>query len=238
MDETYNLTAIVLNRRPYAEDDGRVTVYSLERGKLDLTVRGLKKIKSKLAGHLEPMTLVDIMAVRGRRHDYAGAAVSQECFGRIKNDLDKLTIAGQAVGVFNKLVKAGEADQGLFALLKDFLQLLNLDTRCPLDAECLNSFFILKLLVELGYRPELDNCLGCGKKIMPGHNFFNPAKGGLFCSNCPSNSGSLEISDDAIKLLRLAISCKLAGLIKIKISDRLEKEIMNIVNCFFQYYQG
>ena len=47
MEETYNTKAIILNRQPFRERDSRVTIFSLERGKLILVARGTKKITSK-----------------------------------------------------------------------------------------------------------------------------------------------------------------------------------------------
>src|SRR3989338_3832961 len=145
MEETYNLTAIILNRRPFSENDGRVAVYSGERGKLELTVRGLKKIKSKLAGHLEPITLASIMAVRGRQYDYVGAAVSEDCYFNIKSDLDKLAAAGEAIRIFNKIIKTGQADAEIFELLKNFFNVLENNAKGAYNFLC--RLFIFKLLV-------------------------------------------------------------------------------------------
>ncbi len=230
MEETYNLTAIILNRRAQGEGDGRVTVYSLERGKLELTVRGMKKIKSKLAGHLEPLTLGEIMAIRGRQYDYVGAAVSENCYADIKNNLDKLTVAGEAVNIFNKLVKAGQADEKLFNLLKDYLEILN-----SLDSGQLNSFFIFKLLSELGYKPELYCCVNCGGKLAPAGLKFDASRGGLVCDKCPAEPG-LTISENSVKLLRLAENCDLKKLVKIKTDKKTEKEARIIMSSFLKYF--
>lgn len=232
MEETYNLTAIILSRRPYGEDDGRVAVYTLERGKLDLTVRGMKKIKSKLAGHLEPMTLANIMAVRGRQYDYVGAAVSEQCRGGIKRDLEKLNAAGQAVNVFNKLVKAGEADKRLFNLLNDFLRLL--DGGKLLSYELFSQLFIFKLLSELGHRPELYHCVGCRAKITPAGMKFDPARGGLICGKCSDKAG-LTISENSVKLLRLIEKNNFIKISKIKINKKIEQETGGIIGSFLNY---
>lgn len=232
MDETYNLKAIVLNRRPFSEDDGRVVVYSLERGKLELTVRGMKKIKSKLAGHLEPFNLVDIMAVGGRQYDYAGAAVSENCFFNIKNDLAKLAAAGQAIKIFDRLIKPGIADERPFALLVSYLEILNNGKSLP---AVLNSCFIFKLLARLGYKPQLHNCVNCGGKIAPANLKFDPARGGLVCGNCAIGQG-LTIGENSVKILRLAEKNDLERLVKIKLDKKTSKETENIIRSFLNYH--
>ncbi len=234
MEETYNIKAIILNRRPLGEDDSRVVVYSPERGKLELVARGTKKIKSKLAGHLEPFCLTDIMAVRGRQYDYVGAAVSENCYSKIKSDLDKLEATGEAIRIFEKLVKPGVADEAIFNLLEDYLATIETIKAVP---DYLTNFFIFKLLAKLGHKPELIFCVDCSGKIQAGGNGFALAKGGLVCAKCLDlkNNFQMKISDDAIKVLRLIEPYRFKQLIKIKISRLLVFELANIINKFFSY---
>jgi DNA repair protein RecO (recombination protein O) len=128
MDETYATKAIVLNRQPFRENDSRVILYSRDRGKLELIARGTKKINSKLAGHLEPLSLSSIMVVRGRQFDYIGGAAAINCFIDLKSDLAKLAAAGQAVKATSELIKTGIDDNYIYLLLLDFLEILNKKT--------------------------------------------------------------------------------------------------------------
>ena len=237
MEETYCTKAIILGRTDFREYDSRTIVYSLDRGKLDLVARGVKKIKSKLAAHLEPFNLAEIMVVRGRRFDYIGAVSSQNCFPRIKGDLAKLAAAGKAVNTFNKLVKAEEADKEVFFLLEEFLEFLD-SNKLKISSDLWASFFTLKILAQLGYRPELYNCVICNNKITPGKNLFNLSQGGLIGRECLSREGNdaLTISDDGIKLLRAVVDNGFTKLKNLKISAKLETEIKDIISSFFQYH--
>ncbi len=237
MEETYNLTAIILQRRDYGEGDGRVTVYSPERGKLDLTVRGMKKIRSKLAGHLEPLTLASIMAIRGRQYDYVGAAVSENCYIKIKADLEKLSAAGEAIRVFNKIIKADQPDAKIFELLKSYFDVLADEGKSA--GGILSWLFIFKLLVELGHKPELHHCVSCQAKITPAGMKFDLERGGLICGNCAigkQERGQLTLSENSVKLLRLAGNNDLNKIIQIKINKKADEEIKNIVSSFLKYH--
>ena len=237
MEETYCTKTIILDRTDFREYDSRAIVYSQDKGKLDLVVRGAKKIKSKLAAHLEPFNLSEIMVVRGRQFDYIGAASSQNCFAGIKNDLIKLAIAGKAVNILNKLVKPEEADKEIFSLLKDFLKTLDCyDLKVSSDLWA--DFFTLKLMARLGYRPQLYNCVICHNKITPGQNLFDLSQGGLIGKECLDRKGNntLTISDNGVKLLRAVIDNKFSQLNSFKIDNQLESEIKNIISSFFQYH--
>lgn len=236
MDETFTIKAIVLNRQPYRENDSRVTVYSLEYGKLVLIARGTGSVKSKMAGHIEPFCLSDFMVARGKRHDYIGGVASRDCFSGIKSDLDKLKIAGQAIAVFSRLIKENEAESGLFFLLYDFLDFLNnlkIDSEQEAD-EYIFQVFILKLLSVLGYEPELSVCTICGKELKPSGNRFDFSRGGLVCALCQSKDG-VVISDDAIKLLRFIIKEKFSDIVKLKIDKKISAEAVKNIILFYNY---
>jgi len=237
MEETFNIKGIILNNKPFSEDGSKVTVYSENLGKLELVARGTKKIKSKLAGHLEPISLVEIMVVRGRQYNYIGAAVSKNCYGNIKSNFDKIKAAGQAIKVFNSIVKIGEGDQDIFYLLKNYFDFLAGADAKP-DYDLFVQLFIFKLLIKLGHGPELYNCVNCHNRISPLGNKFDLARGGLVCVKClpkPGRAHQLIISENSIKILRLADKSDFEELEKISLNRNTKKEVINIVNSFFGY---
>ncbi|MFH0955658.1 MAG: DNA repair protein RecO [Candidatus Falkowbacteria bacterium] len=237
MEETFNIKALILNRKPFSEDGTRVTVYSENSGKLDLVARGTKKIKSKLAGHLEPISLVEIMVVRGKQYNYIGAVVSRESYANIKNNFAKVKAAGEAIKVFNLIIKFGQSEQDIFLLLKDYFDFLN-GASAKLDYNLFVQLFIFKLLIKLGHKPELYSCVNCQAKITPAGMKFDLARGGLVCGKCLLNSGGINqliISENSIKILRLADKSDFKELDKISLNSNIKKEVLNIVNSFFNH---
>ncbi len=234
MNETYNLKAIILKREPFRECDARITLYSRERGKLELIARGAKKIRSKMAGHLEPITLASIMAVRGKIYDYVGGVASEKCFSGVKGSLEKSGVAGEAIHAFNRHVKKEERDEKVFNLLLDFLNVIN-DSRKD-NGRALLHIFSFRLLSILGYRPELKSCVVCGEKIMPGNNIFSPARGGITCGKHGLVAKGLEvkISDSCVKIFRLAGREGWDELEKMNLNDYRE-EMKTTMKSFSEY---
>jgi len=235
MEATYNLNVIVLKRDDFRENDSRVIVFSKEKGRLELVVRGAKKIKSKLASHLEPLNLVEIMAIHGRNFDYAGTALSSECFPNIKSDLEKLNFSVKAIGIFSALIKDGEGTSAevLFYLLKDYLEIID---KANDNLEFIHHIFLLKLLSELGYKPELENCSVCSKKIVSEKIFFSNRQGGTICPACGIKEGeSKNISESSLNLFKSAIKNTIESLVGCKIDKILEKEFVKISNDYFRY---
>ncbi|MEK7097650.1 MAG: DNA repair protein RecO [Patescibacteria group bacterium] len=231
MEETFNTKAIILRREPFRESDTKVTVYSLEKGKLHLVARGTKKINSKLAGHLEPMNLVDLMIVRGKQFDYAGSAKAINCFGNAKNDLEKNLHAGSILQAIDRMIDIGEKDEKIFSLLSE--SFLKLDDPGIPSHGLLPAWFFLRLISLSGYRPDLYSCAACRDRLKPGNNFFNYERNGLVCGKCAVFRG-LKVSDDCIKVLRLMLEEDFDYLIKLKINDKLSVEIKEAINSFLQ----
>jgi DNA repair protein RecO (recombination protein O) len=254
MEATKNTLALVLNRQAYRESDSLVTVYTRDFGRLSLIARGTKKLQSKLAGHLEPLTLLEIMIVGGKGLDYIGSAVTRDAYLNLKNDLNKLYYAGQAINLFRRLVKENQADERLFFLLTNWLEVLdnfigegtapNQTELAKETGELFFAFFAWKLLVELGYQPEMSKCLVCGCKIEPGKNWFNFKDGGLICPNCHSvrttvaDSSEQEyflVSDNCLKLIRFILGngFKQAG--RLRLDKKIIKEENQLLRSFLEF---
>jgi DNA repair protein RecO (recombination protein O) len=237
MEETYTTEAIILNRQPFREYDSRVIAYSRDRGKLELVARGAKKISSKLAGHLEPLSLSKIMVVRGRQFDYIGGAAMEKGFVRLKSDLACIKPAGRAVEATDKLIKSGIEDKNIFNLLLSLLETYDNLRKAPADPEILYYFYVLKLLSLLGYRPNLTHCLDCHQEITVAKNRFDPARGGIICSACPvrEDGHSLTISLNNVKLMQFVISHGLSDTAELKLANSVKNEIKKIISSFTQY---
>ncbi len=233
MDETYNLKAFIISRESFREFDSKVTVYSSEKGKLDLVARGTKKLKSKLAAHIEPISLSNLMAVRGKSFDYIGSATLEEGFANIKIDYDKIETAGRGIEMFNNLIKNEEKDEEIFKFLGEFFDVLSKNKN--FDHELTSSFFSLGLFSRLGFKPELYHCVNCGKKLVPKGNRIGFDKGGVICENC-ARGHEPEISENGIKVMRLGFEKKLSELINLKIEDKARGEAVNLAGSFVKYH--
>lgn len=65
----YKTEAIVLKHIPFGEADRLVTLYTPQLGKVRAVAKGARRARSKLAGHLEPLTRVNTLIRRGKTLD-------------------------------------------------------------------------------------------------------------------------------------------------------------------------
>ncbi|MFH1900211.1 MAG: DNA repair protein RecO [Patescibacteria group bacterium] len=149
----YNLTAIILKREVFREDDLILTAYSLERGKSVLQVRGGKKIKSKLAGHLEPISLSNLEIVRGKQIDQLIGASLKNSYNNIKGDLIKLAYASYFLELILNLTKENYKDERIFNLLRKALDFLDRQEISKTEYKLARISFGFKMLFLLGFSP-------------------------------------------------------------------------------------
>lgn len=239
MDKTYPTKAIILNRYNWREADRLVSVYTPNNGRLSLLARGASKLNSKLAAHIEPISLSQIMVIKGKGFDYLGSAIMTQSFAGIKGDLNKLYFAGRALEFFSRLIKEGEEDEALFNWLEKWLISLDqVETEGSLDKDNGNFrllLFYFRTLAILGYALSLDRCLACRQLIVAGNlNRLDLIRGGLICPHCQSenanynfsqfNQSVFTISDNCIKLWRYLDDPNNLSLKNLKFNKKLLKE--------------
>ncbi|MDD5043576.1 MAG: DNA repair protein RecO [Patescibacteria group bacterium] len=237
---TYKTRAIVLTKKTWRENDALYSFYSEDFGKIKAVAKGAKRISSKLAPHLEPLMVTDLMVARSSRgvDKVAGSSLVRD-FCLLKNNFPRLILAGQAVELVDEFVDLEHGDARIFELLKRFFILLNDGFAGDNDfvkSKTALKIFILQLLDYLGYTPELYSCVNCKTEIAEAENFFHSARGGMLCKKC--SQIFLErapISNNTIKFLRLMLISDLGEIERISLTENLLKETERIIDSFLHY---
>jgi len=241
MHGTYNLNGIILSRSALKERDSKIVFYSFEGGKINLVVRGTSSLKSKLSGHIEPISFCNVMAVEGKQFDYAGAVVCTNAYANIKNDYSKTILAGKVISFLIKEIKEEEEDINIFNILKDFLDTLNNLEKSNLNFLSLGRFtlfyyfFIFKIMKELGFSPLLNCCVNNPMHKNNEIKYFDYKKGGVICAECKKENHSFQVSKNAINLLNLVLKEDFGKLFKIDYQEDIAREVEKIISSFYRY---
>lgn len=92
-------------------------------------------------------------------------------------------------------------------------------------------YFELNLLSELGYKPELEKCVVCRKKINEDEKiYFNFSHAGIICDDCQKND--IIVTSDTIKLMRLFLNHSIVSLQKIELQDKIIKKTEKIIRIY------
>jgi DNA repair protein RecO (recombination protein O) len=198
-ERNYRAEAVVLRRRDLGEADRLLTVYSREHGKLQQVAKGARRPSSRKAGHLELFTRVQIQAARGRELDVITQAEALDLFSELRSDLTSVGQASYLIELIDRFTVEAEPNEALYSLLVRSLELLDRGG----EAHNITRAFELRLLDQVGYRPELFQCVSCGLEIKPEAQFFSFEQGGVMCRSCGAKAGQAHpISLAALKVLR------------------------------------
>ena len=84
---SYQTEAIIIKKIKLGEADRILTLYTPDRGKVEAVAKGVRRPKSKMAGHLELLTYSQIRLARGRNLDTIIGSQTLDSFMPLKEDL-------------------------------------------------------------------------------------------------------------------------------------------------------
>jgi DNA repair protein RecO (recombination protein O) len=223
---SYKTEAIVIRSRSVREADRLITVLTPSMGKLPVTVRGARRITSRLGGHLDVFNHVHLTLALGHRVDVVTGAESIESFGRLKADLDRLAAGLYLLEMADGLLPEASPHPGAYVLLLEAVRALDLGAQ----PEAVARYAELKMLEDSGYLPELNRCTVCGRTIEPEHHRFAPALGGVVDDTCAVPVGQvLALSLNALKVLRHYHRSRLAEAVGVTLSSGLRDELEHVL---------
>ena len=104
------------------------------------------------------------------------------------------------------------------------------------NKELILRYFELQLLNEVGYRPQLRQCVSCQKTLEPVVNSFCPGVGGMLCPHCsPTQPFTYPLSLNAQKVLRLLQNSDYNTVNRLKIDSKLSVELEKVMCVYLKY---
>ncbi|MBN1191099.1 MAG: DNA repair protein RecO [Dehalococcoidales bacterium] len=228
----YQVEALIIRKIKLGEADRILSLYTPDMGKIEAVAKGVRRPKSKLAGHLELLTHSRIRLARGRNLDTITGSETVEGFLDVKNDI-LLTSCGLYIAeLINQFTPERVSDPGLFYLLLDTLSRLS----SAANTELILRYFELSLLNKTGYRPQLQTCVACDTVLKPLNNAFCSMAGGVLCPECAlEHPSGFPISVDAIKVLRLFQTSGFDTVIRLKMNSGLNSELKTLLGDYIRF---
>lgn len=214
--------AIILSRTDYGEADRILTLLTPEFGKLTLLAKGVRRIKSKLAGGIELFSVSEITFIKGRGD--MGTLVSTRLithYEHIVTDLSRTLLGYELIKQLHKATE-DEPEPAYFLLLQQAFEALdNLTVPIPL----IKFWFAAQLLTLNGHMPNLHTD-DKGGKLQPDKRYeFSPDVMAFFYS---PHHGRFEAVH--IKFLRLAFAGHSAVVLsQVRGGERLAEELFPLV---------
>jgi len=189
MGGSFKTEAVVLRSIRFGEADRVLHLYSQDRGRVGAVAKGVRRVKSRLGGRLEPLSRVRLVLHEGRGELCTVSAVdSVNAHPALREQRASLERASQACEAVLRLFDSAEPNRAAYNLLCNQLALLDSNPTGATRSQSLA--FRAKLLLAAGFAPELASCATCGEADhLSG---FSPSAGGVVCSGCEAGSFPLD----------------------------------------------
>jgi len=230
---SFRASTVVLRHSDWGEADRLLTLYTREQGKVRALAKGVRKITSRKAGHLEPFTQVTLQLAKGRDLLIVTQADTVNAFLPLHEDLVKTGYAAYIVELLDRFTYEEQGgNPTLFKLLVDTLDRIEKEP----DAWLSVRYYEMRLLDSMGFRPQLFECANCGREILPEDQFFSFTAGGVICPRCGQGLPNLrQISLEALKYLRHFQRSSYRDASRARASLEVRKETEALMQGYFTY---
>jgi DNA repair protein RecO (recombination protein O) len=179
--------AVVLKSMKYRDSSKIVTFYSRRFGKVKGIAKGARQMKSKFGAALEPLSTVSLILYKKEQRELQ--LISQcdllKSYKNIHSELERMAVGLSIIELLNQLTHDEEGNDALYTLLVDSLDALERTQK-----HFMNLFlaFEIRCASLLGFRPSLEACKVCGRKlddlVSDDSAVFQSGKGAILCSRC------------------------------------------------------
>lgn len=188
---------------------------------------------SRMVGHLEPLTRVDLFLSKGRSLDTISQAQVLDSFQALKADLEATSRGIYVAELIDGFAAEGSANPSLYTLTCEVLALLGE----PSSDDLLLRYFELQLLKLAGFLPELHACVECRNTPQPGAHLFSPDGGGLLCGDCkPPGARVMPLSVDALEMLRFLERAQPQHAARLSVSSEQKGHIKALLAATVRYW--
>lgn len=213
---------IVTRYTNYRENDRILSIFTIERGRIDAKARGCRKATSALLPACQPFVFGQFELYNSKDKYVVNQCEIKETFFPLREDYKRFAYGTALLQLANHAVQENEPNEALFSLLYHALSYLAYGAGAPEDLLCC---FLIRFLDRIGYRPAITVCARCGRDIRSDARlFFSPELGGVCCAACASHAR--PIGKTALEALRRMLLLSDVDMDKVRLTEALRGEIL------------
>ena len=225
---------IVLKTFDYRETSRIATFFTREKGKVSGIMKGVRKNSRKFGSSVDRFSVNDLVYYEYSRSDLhlISHCDLKQYYFQIRQDYNKNVAAYYALELVDAVMPKEHPSMKVYKLLLDFFASLEHEK----DINKLIHIFQIKVLLFSGFRPHIDSCVKCGKRIS-GRARFSMRAGGLVCPACPTRETTFTVvSQGSINSMLYIERHSWKNCLALGLAKSVQKELKFILNNFLVYH--
>jgi DNA repair protein RecO (recombination protein O) len=233
--------ALILRSVDFSESDRVIHLLVPDVGRVAVIARGARRSAKRFGGTLD---LFNHLRVQIERHRSGGLSRLDQAellrsFAPLRVNPARFALGCYLLELLDRLAPEGGSPQDMRRLFAFALSALEtVSTRRP-DAQ-LRTLLELRTLAALGLRPELRNCVRCGRAVDSGGEVgFHVAEGGPVCGPCAARlTGLLRVHLGTLRALERGPGLGSERLDRLVLPPRALLEARRLVAQFQRFHLG
>ena len=201
----YTVDGLVIREVEAGENDKRITLLTADKGKITLSAKGARSLKSKYMNAISLFTYGNYEITERAGFSWLGGASVTEPFYQLRDDIDKLALASYIVDVAGELSGAEEPAEDMLRLTLNTLYAIANDLK-PMAQ--IKTVYELRAMAISGYMPMLDSCGLCGKDKAELF-YLDVMNGMLKCEDCIHRlnlSREIKVNEDGASVILIPLN--------------------------------
>lgn len=223
--------AVVIGGVNVKEKDRLITIFSLEQGKMVVSMKGVRGDKAKLKSAKEIFCFGDFVIEEGKFSNVVTAVDIIDNFYSLSKNIEKYYEGCAMLDIVNK-ISTQEPNPALFIELLKALQSLCYD---DVKKYYVIDKFLMNIFNAMGYGFLTDTCSSCGSHLSL--KYFNFEIGEIVCPSC-KNAICEPISDACYSALRILDKTDYDKLSTVKFGGMGEVQAFNLLSKNYQFRTG
>ncbi len=179
--EQYEVKGLVVKETPLGENDKLLTLITEEMGKIYVTGKGVKSLRSKHMPTTQPFCYSSFIIKKTHKYFYIADSELIESFFGLRYEIDKLALAAYICDIAADLTVEGVGDEDLMRLtLNTLYALANKKDISPMQ---IKAAYEMRAAAVGGFCPDLSACSLCGKQD-PKVVYLDVMNGRFLCGGC------------------------------------------------------
>lgn len=221
---------IVLGGTNVKEKDKIIKLYTLEKGPMSVTLKGVRGDKAKYKAAKEIFCFGDFVIEEGKNYSIVTSVDIIDNFYMLSNNIERYYEACAILDIVSKV--ATEPNTALFIEILEALKTLCYD---EVGKYNVIDKFLISIFKAMGYNFITENCSSCGGKL--GAKYLNLGIGEIVCPAC-KKTNSLPISDACFNALKILSNTEYDKLPTINFSLLIGNQVHYLLTTNYEWRTG